>query len=333
MNARAPSNVSSHPVHVPVMMNEVLDFLSPKSGGIYVDGTFGVGGYARAILQACNCRLIAFDRDPEAVVRGLEMEKEYGARFKIIQKKFSTMKSALASENITAVDGIVLDVGVSSYQLDTPRRGFSFRFNGPLDMRMDFEGPTAADIVNTYKEDALAEIIFHYGEERFARKIAKKIVETRKLKKIETTFELADLVRSVVPRHADGIDPATRTFQALRIFVNNELEELQEGLEQAEILLKPEGRLVVVSFHSLEDRIVKTFLKKRESSRARTSRHAPQALREQGEGTFRPARKRVLKPTEEEIQRNPRARSAKLRAAIRTSQGVSIMKSPQDASI
>lgn len=320
MTFSAPSNGTSHPVHVPVMLNEVLDFLSPKSGGIYVDGTFGVGGYSRAILKACNCKLIAFDRDPEAVVRGLEFEKEFGDRFKMIRNRFSAMKDSLAKQGITSVDGIVLDVGVSSYQLDTPRRGFSFRYDGPLDMRMDFEGLTAGDVVNTYKEEALAEIIFHYGEERFARKIAKKIVETRKTKKIETTAELADLVRSVVPKSNDGIDPATRTFQALRIFVNNELEELQEVLEQAEDLLKPEGRLVVVSFHSLEDRIVKTFLKKRESTKAAVSRHMPQAFGEQGEGTFRLAHKRVLKPSEEETLKNPRARSAKLRAAIRTHQ-------------
>lgn len=301
--------------HVPVMLAEVLAALAPKDGAIYLDGTFGAGGYSRAILQAAKCDVIAIDRDPEAIARGAALKAEFGARLALIEGRFGAMDELSSARDI---DGVALDLGVSSPQIDDPARGFSFRGDGPLDMRMGSDGPSAADIVNTWPEGELADAIYRYGEERHSRRIAKKIVAFRAAKRIERTGELAEIVRACVPRSKDGIDPATRTFQALRIAANDELGELARGLAAAERLLKPGGRLAVVSFHSLEDRAVKEFLKKRSGGEDRGSRHLPAKAAPRAP-SFALLGRKGAKPGEAEIARNPRARSATLRVAERTS--------------
>jgi 16S rRNA (cytosine1402-N4)-methyltransferase len=303
--------------HISVLLSEVIDALAPRDGGFYLDATFGAGGYSVAMLGAARCSVAAIDRDPEAVARGKALESASDGRFTMIEGRFGDMDALLRDRGVNQVDGIALDIGVSSMQIDQAARGFSFAKDGPLDMRMEQSGPSAADLVNGAEEVALADIIFRYGEERLSRRVAKAIVAARKDKRFERTGELAALVRRVVPKHADGIDPATRTFQALRIAVNDELGELERGLAAAERLLAPGGRLAVVTFHSLEDRVVKTFLKTRGGEAARPSRHLPQAA-------FGPApsfallHRRAIRAGAEETQRNPRARSAKLRAASRT---------------
>jgi len=307
-----PSQASQNS-HIPVMLNEVLSSLSLHPNGIYVDGTFGMGGYSRAILQQASCAVFGIDRDPQAVKLGWDLEQE-NSRFKMIHGRFSEMKELLQSQGIEAVDGIALDLGVSSPQLDQKERGFSFRFEGPLDMRMGQEGATAAEIVNHYSEEQLSDIIFNYGEERYARRIARAIVKTRAEEMINTTLRLADIVRSVVPKSRDGIDPATRTFQGLRIYINRELEELSEGLEAAEALLAPGGRLVVVSFHSLEDRMVKDFFRKKSQAPKHVSRHLPM-LPTFSHSTLKVLTAKPLQATAEEVSTNPRSRSAKLRVA------------------
>nr|WP_068431887.1 16S rRNA (cytosine(1402)-N(4))-methyltransferase RsmH [Magnetospirillum sp. XM-1]CUW38588.1 S-adenosyl-dependent methyltransferase activity on membrane-located substrates\ len=304
--------------HIPVLLAEVIAALSPKAGGAYVDGTFGAGGYTKAILSASACRVWAIDRDPTAVARGRSLEQSQDGHFAMIEGRFGDMESLLRQQGVNQVDGIALDIGVSSMQIDQAERGFSFAKDGPLDMRMETKGPSAADMVNDTPEGELADIIYRYGEERLSRRVAKAIVEARRAKRFERTGELAEVVRRVVPRSGDGIDPATRTFQALRIAVNDELGELERGLEAAERLLVPGGRLAVVTFHSLEDRVVKGFLKARSGEAARPSRHVPQA---QGAGpvpTFTLQTRKAVAPGPEESRANPRARSAKLRAAIRT---------------
>ncbi|MBP2315281.1 16S rRNA (cytosine(1402)-N(4))-methyltransferase RsmH [Azospirillum soli] len=307
------------PIHVPVLLNEVVAALAPRDGGVYVDGTFGAGGYTRAILEAANCRVWGIDRDPQAIERGRQLAAAYPGRLEIVEGRFGDMGSLLAARGVESVDGVALDIGVSSPQIDEPERGFSFRFDGPLDMRMGRDGPTAADVVNTAEQDELADIIFHYGEERMARRVARAIVAARKDAPIERTRQLAEIVRSVVPKgKGDAIDPATRTFQALRIHVNDELGELRRGLAAAESLLKPGGRLAVVSFHSLEDREVKTFLKERSSPPPSPSRHAPTAPADARAPSFRLLSRKPIGPTEAEASSNPRARSARLRAAERT---------------
>ena len=304
--------------HRPVMLTEVLAVLSPRPGRVYVDGTFGAGGYSRAILDAADCAVWAIDRDPDAIRRGEDMAAEYPGRLHLIHGRFGEMDRLLAERNVTLVDGIALDIGVSSPQLDEAERGFSFRADGPLDMRMGAEGPSAADAVNELDETTLADIIWRLGEERKSRRVAHAIVEARKESPITRTLALAEIVRRAVPKSRDGIDPATRTFQALRIHVNDELGELDRALAAAERLLAPGGRLAVVAFHSLEDRRVKAFLRSRAGHAPRASRHLPMAQEEGRAPTFTLIKTGAIKPGTEETAANPRARSARLRGAERT---------------
>jgi 16S rRNA (cytosine1402-N4)-methyltransferase len=297
------------------MLAEVLAALNLRDGGHYVDGTFGGGGYTRAILEACDCRVLGIDRDPEAIARGQALVAAYPGRLTLMHGAFSDMDSLLAASGEIATNGVVLDLGVSSFQFDEPDRGFSFRADGPLDMRMAAEGMSAADFLNTADEREIADVLVRYGEERQARRIARAIVKARPLSR---TLELADLVSDVLGPAAQRlpIHPATRTFQALRIHVNDELGELTRALEAATEILAPDGRLVVVSFHSLEDRIVKRFLTERGKEAAQPSRHAPQATAV-NKPQYRLVSSKPLTPGEAEIHANPRARSAKLRAAER----------------
>ena len=312
--------------HIPVMLTEVVEALSPHSGGRYVDGTFGGGGYAAAILNEADCTVWAIDRDPSAVRAGHAMAERYDRRLTILHGRFGDMRDLLQQSSVTTVaslttvDGIALDLGLSSLQLGDAERGFSFCADGPLDMRMDGGdgGRSAADVVNTADEQTLADIIWRLGEERFARRIASAIAEHRATDPIRRTHQLAEIVRNVVPPARDRIDPATRTFQALRIHVNDELGELERGLNAAETLLATDGRLVVVSFHSLEDRTVKQFLRTRSGSAAGSSRHLPPPETARPP-TFRLLGRGVVRPSTQEINANPRARSARLRAAARTS--------------
>jgi len=300
--------------HIPVLAAEVLRFLEPRDGGVYVDGTFGAGGYTRAILDSADCRVIAIDRDESAIARGVELVAASNGRLALVEDRFSNLDDIARNAGHDAVDGVVFDVGVSSMQLDEAERGFSFRHDGPLDMRMGRSGPSAADLVAAASDRDLAAIIARLGEERFARPIARAIVKARGEAPIATTKQLAAIVERVVHARPGQIHPATRTFQALRICVNEELEELATALSAAECILRPGGRLVVVTFHSLEDRIVKTFLGER-SRVAAGSRHAPEARGPQPSFTL--LTKKPVTPSDEETARNPRARSAKLRAAER----------------
>jgi len=293
------------------MLPEVLDALSPVDGGIYVDGTFGAGGYARAILDAANCTVVAIDRDPDAQKRADEINND---RLIFIRGCFGDVERLLADAGIEKVDGFVLDLGVSSFQLDEAERGFSFRFDAPLDMRMDPQnGQSAADLIATTEENDLADLIYKYGEERKSRRIAHKICEVRSDTPIETTFQLADIVRSCLPkpRHNE-IDPATRTFQAIRIAVNDELGELERALQSAENILNPDGKMVVVSFHSLEDGLVKRFFRNKSGGEG-VSRYQPQI--DQSPAMFNLPSKKAIKPSQSEIDENPRSRSARLRIA------------------
>lgn len=307
--------------HIPVMLNEVLEALIPAEGKVYVDGTLGAGGYARGILNAeQNCKVIGVDRDQTAHDMAEKWGTDFSGRLILIKNSFANLESVLSDLKIDKVDGIVLDLGVSSMQFDEAERGFSFRFDAPLDMRMDRNsGQTAADIVNTMAEEPLANLIYLYGEERKSRHIAAAIVRARALSKIETTKQLAEIIRSVIhtsPR--DKIDPSTRTFQALRIAVNDELGELESVLSAAEKVLNVGGRLVVVTFHSLEDRIVKNFLNERARPAPSPSRHMPMAYdAPQNRLSFSLVTKKPVLPTESEMKINPRSRSAKLRAAIK----------------
>ncbi len=301
--------------HSPVLLAEFLTALQPRDAGLYVDGTFGAGGYSRALLAAARCRVIAIDRDPAAVAEGGALTREHPGHFTVIEGRFGDMEALLAPLGISAVDGIALDLGVSSPQLDQPERGFSFRADGPLDMRMGREGTTAADLVNTLSESALANLIYIYGEERFARRVARAIVAARREAPLTRTAELARIVRAAVPA-SGGIDPATRTFQALRMEVNDELGELERALLAAERLLAPGGRLAIVSFHSLEDRKVKDFLRERSEAAPKASRHRP-AL-PAAAASFKLLTRKPVTPGGAELERNPRARSARLRAAERT---------------
>lgn len=309
-------------LHIPVMKEEMIAAVAAQAGEVVVDGTFGAGGYTRAIL-ACEpqARVIAFDRDPNVKLLADALAREFPGHFLFIPSRFSAMVEQLAAAGIHAVDAIVLDIGVSSMQFDESLRGFSFQREAPLDMRMSGEGLSAADIVNEYGEAELVRILRDYGEERDARRITRAIIAARAAQKITTTTQLADIIRSAV-RGAGKmkIHPATRSFQALRIEVNQELAELEAALIAAEKLLKPGGRLVVVTFHSLEDRMVKEFMRARSQSAA-TSRHSPAALLAQGEdsvSTFRLTPTKAIAPSEKEVSLNPRARSAKLRCATRT---------------
>ena len=301
--------------HIPVLGSEAVEWLAPRAGGIYVDATFGAGGYSRAILGVAGTRVIGIDRDRTAIAGGFDLVERSEGRLELVQDRFSNLADVCAAQGVDAVDGVVMDVGVSSMQLDQAGRGFSFRFDGPLDMRMGQDGPTAADVVAKASEADLASIIYIFGEERNSRRIARAIVAARKEAPIATTRALAELVAKVVRAKPNEIHPATRTFQALRIFVNEELDELQEALAAAERVLKPGGRLVVVSFHSLEDRIVKNFFADRGKVSA-GSRHLPEVAH--AATSFEILTKRPVTPGEAEIAANPRARSAKLRAAART---------------
>jgi len=300
--------------HISVLGREAVEWLAPRAGGIYVDATFGAGGYSRAILDVSGTKVIGIDRDRTAIAGGIDLVDRSEGRLVLVQDRFSNLAAVCAAQGADAVDGVVMDVGVSSMQLDQAERGFSFRFDGPLDMRMGQEGPTAADVVAKASETDLANIIYIFGEERNSRRIARAIVAARKEAPIATTRALAELVAKVVRAKPNEIHPATRTFQALRIFVNEELDELQEALTAAERVLKPGGRLVVVSFHSLEDRIVKNFFADRGKVSA-GSRHLPEVA--QAATSFEILTKRPVTPGEAEIAANPRARSAKLRAGER----------------
>ncbi len=300
--------------HIPVLGAPALDFLNVHDGGVYIDATFGAGGYSRAILAAADCKVIGIDRDQSAIALGADLVQAANGRLTLIEDRFSNLDSVARDCGADGVDGVVLDLGVSSMQLDTAARGFSFRLDGPLDMRMGGQGASAADVVAAASERDLANIIFILGEERHSRAVARAIVKARVAAPIRTTAALADIVSAVVRSRPGDIHPATRTFQALRIFVNDELGELVAALQAAERILKPQGRLVVVSFHSLEDRIVKSFLAGHSDTRA-GSRHAPE--RKAPTPTFRLLTKRPVVADAEETARNPRARSAKLRAAER----------------
>jgi 16S rRNA (cytosine1402-N4)-methyltransferase len=303
--------------HVPVMLAEILSNLAPADGEVIVDGTFGGGGYAEAILRTATCTLWAIDRDPEAVARGAILAARYPGRLHVIEGSFGDMLSLLQAHGVTELDGVVLDLGVSSFQIDDPSRGFSFRVDGPLDMRMGGAGPTAADLIRTLPEGELADMLYRLGEERLSRRVARAIVAARAEAPIETTAQLAGIIRGVVPRSKDGIDPATRSFQALRLRVNDELGEIERALQAAAALLAPGGRLVVVSFHSLEDRIVKQFFAAAAGRAPAPSRHDPRGLAGRAAPRFRLLTAKAARPGAAEIDRNPRARSARLRALQR----------------
>jgi 16S rRNA (cytosine1402-N4)-methyltransferase len=310
-----PSVAGGPAGHVAVLLDEAMRLLAPAAGGVFVDGTFGAGGYSRAIL-AKGAVVIAIDRDPEAIAAGEALALHSGGRLTLVTGRFSDLDLIAQEHGHARVDGVVLDVGVSSMQLDKAARGFSFRADGPLDMRMGAEGPSAADVVNRLAPADLARIIAVLGEEKRARAVARAIAAAREKAPITSTLELARIVAGAVGRTTPGIDPATRTFQALRIFVNRELDELAAALGASERLLGEGGRLVVVAFHSLEDRIVKRFLADRSATLPGGSRHAPE--RAVPPPTFELMTPAPVSPSETEIAGNPRARSAKLRAARRT---------------
>ncbi len=303
--------------HIPVMLPEVLRHLAPQDGETHLDGTFGGGGYAAAILAAASCTLYAIDRDPAAIARGAALAAQHPGRLHLMEGRFGDMVALLAEYGVGALDGVVLDLGVSSFQIDTPARGFSFRTEGPLDMRMAASGPTAADLVNRLPEAELADTLYEFGEERLSRRIARAIVAARTVAPIETTQALADVIRGVVPKDGSGIDPATRSFQALRIRVNDELGEIERALTQAAALLAPGGRLVVVSFHSLEDRLVKRFMVNAAGRTPGPSRHDPRGLVQARAAEYRLLTTGAERPSAEEAAQNPRARSARLRALAR----------------
>jgi 16S rRNA (cytosine1402-N4)-methyltransferase len=303
--------------HVPVLLEEVRAALEPCAGGVVVDGTFGAGGYTRALLDAHpQTRVLAIDRDPDAIRAGGDLRAAYPGRLTLAEGRFGDLEAIVRDAGLDQVAGVVLDIGVSSMQIDQAERGFSFRADGPLDMRMEQAGRSAADLVNEESEALLADVFYHYGEERRARAVARAVIEARRKAPITTTRQMADLVAAHVRAEPGGVHPATRVFQALRIAVNDELGELLRALEGAERVLAPGGRLVVVTFHSLEDRIVKQFLAGRAGRLPAASRHMPQVMSEAP--SFRLVAKGVVAPGDAEIARNPRARSAKLRAAERT---------------
>jgi 16S rRNA (cytosine1402-N4)-methyltransferase len=316
----APSGAAGGPVrHRPVMLREVLSSLSLKDGGVYLDGTFGAGGHTRAILEAANCRVIGLDRDQSAIAMGADLVAAMQGRLVLAEARFSDLDQVARNLGFDALDGVLLDLGVSSMQIDEAERGFSFRRDGPLDMRMGKDGPSAADIVNEWPEAELALVFATLGEERRARAVARAIVQVRAEKPIARTGELADIIRRVVHGRPDEIDPATRSFQALRLLVNEELHEIGEALFAAERILKPGGRLAVIAFHSLEDRIVKTFFNARGRASS-PSRHMPDT--EKAEPTFQLISRKPIAPADSEVRENPRARSAKLRVVERTAAAV-----------
>jgi len=321
MTIAAPGQAPSQtPRHIPVLVDAVLAALTPHDDGIYIDATFGAGGYSEALLGAARCRVFGIDRDPDAVARGRALAEKHGGRLTLITGPFGDIERLIGPFSPGPIAGIAFDLGVSSMQLDEAERGFSFRQDGPLDMRMSREGASAAELIARVSERELAALIQALGEERFAGRIARAIVAAQRRQPLATTGELADIVRGAIPRQSarrePGLDPATRTFQALRIAVNDELGELDRGLAAAERLLMPGGRLAVVSFHSLEDARVKAFLRQR-SEVTRGSRHLP-PLPGGPAPSFVVHTRRPVRPGAAEIARNPRARSARLRAAERT---------------
>jgi 16S rRNA (cytosine1402-N4)-methyltransferase len=303
--------------HIPVLRDEAVAMLQPRDDGVYLDGTFGGGGYARAILDAASCRLWAIDRDPAAIARGAALAASYPGRLHILQGRISEILNLMSEAGVNSLDGAVFDLGVSSYQIDDPARGFSFRQDGPLDMRMGSSAMTAAMLIETVSESDLADILYEFGEEKASRRIAAAIIDRRGQQKFETTADLAGVIRSVVRPDKSGIDPATRSFQALRIAVNEELADISLALEQAAALLAPGGRLVVVSFHSLEDRAVKRFFAAASGRAPGASRHDPASFQHVAAPQFRLLTGSPKTASADEVRRNPRARSAKLRAMER----------------
>ena len=326
MSAQQDASPSHNSGHIPVLLDEVLSALSAKSGDVIVDGTFGAGGYSRAILDSADITLYGIDRDPAAIERARNFKETYGDRFSILEGCFGDMQSLLGDVGVAQVDGVVLDIGVSSFQIDEAERGFSFQSDGPLDMRMSLKGETAADVVNNYGEEEIANIIYEFGEERKSRWIANAIVKRRLETPFSKTSELAAVVAKAIgfkrKKNGKSIHPATKTFQALRIHVNDELGELKRALNASVLLLKPGGRLIVVSFHSLEDRIVKLFMIEQSGQKPSGSRHLPQAMTAGPAPTFKIEKKGAIKPSDDEIGRNPRARSSRLRVAVRTEAAV-----------
>ncbi len=325
----APNHAESKAIgtHIPVMLTEMLATLRPRDGAVYLDGTFGGGGYTRAMLERAQCHVWAIDRDETAIARGAALAAQYPDRLHLLHGRFGDMLTMLTAAGVHALDGIVLDIGVSSFQIDDPARGFSFMTDGPLDMRMGRHGTdgrtdgevTAATLVNTLPEHELANILFQLGEERASRRVARAIVVARAEAPIETTGRLASIIRAVLPPDKSGHHPATRSFQALRLKVNDELGEIERGLAQAALLLNPGGRVVVISFHSLEDRIVKRFMTEVSGRTPAPSRHDPRGLAPDriGAPRFRLVTPKALRPDAAEIAVNPRARSARLRAIER----------------
>ena len=306
--------------HKPVMCEEVLSILNPSDGCVYLDGTLGAGGHSRKILESADCSVIGIDKDPTAIELCKDLEVQYGNKFLSINGSFGNLSQHLNSIGINKIDGILLDLGTSSMQLGTPERGFSFQFDAPLDMRMTQTGERAYDIINSLSEDSLADIIFYFGEERRSRKIAKAIVNKRKIKKIKTTFDLNEIILSVKKANNKKIHPATKTFQALRIYINNELKDLYEALISIEKVLSEKGRLVVISFHSLEDRIVKNFIRENSIPLRKYDPKNPDKI-------FVYENRKVIKPSEYEVKKNRRSRSAKLRWVFRSSLKLSQLNS------
>jgi 16S rRNA (cytosine1402-N4)-methyltransferase len=304
--------------HIPVLLNEVLEYIGPKDGEIYVDGTFGAGGYTKAMLDAAGCRVFAIDCDPNVVQFANKMAKEYQGRFKFLSGKFSQMAELLRKEGIEKVNGVVLDIGISSMQVDEAGRGFSFMRDGPLDMRMSAAGIDAAAFINNADEKELADVIYKYGGEKKSRYIAKAVLQARAKAPISTTTQFAEIVRGAVRGKKGNIDPATRSFQAIRIWVNDELGELERALGAAKSILAPGGRLVVVSFHSLEDSIIKEFFNKESGKDEGQSRHMPLIDSGKPKPEMELITRKVIIPSDREVGNNPRARSAKLRAACRS---------------
>ena len=322
MSHEAAATLLRDPGHVPVLLDEIIHALDLSDNDIIVDGTFGGGGYSAAVLQSADVTLYGIDRDPTAAERGAAFTAAVGERFTLLQGCFGDMEALLADKGVTAVDAIVLDIGVSSFQIDQAERGFSFMKDGPLDMRMSRSGESAADVVNTYDEDDIANIIYKFGDEPKSRFIARAIVEAREEAPFTTTLQLAEVIRGAVhvsrKKGKKFTHPATKSFQALRIHVNDELGELDRALYAAERLLKTGGRLVVVSFHSLEDGLVKRFMIDRAGLKPSGSRHLPQHAEAGPPPTFALRKKSAIKPGDAEVERNPRARSSRLRVAIRT---------------
>lgn len=306
--------------HLPVMKDEMLEMLKPKQGGTYIDGTFGAGGYSKAILESADCHVFAIDRDPSTRDFARKLEENFSSRFVWLLGNFADMCSLLASHGVDKVNGVVLDLGISSMQVDNAGRGFSFKQDGPLDMRMSQQGASAADIINNAPEEELADILYYYGEEKAARRIARAIVKAREEEKITTTRQLADIIRATIGK-SGKIDPATRSFQALRIHVNQELDAIEAGLQAATSMLAPGGRMVVVSFHSLEDRMVKRFFYSRCGRLGEQSRHLPTSQVAAAAPHFFMPKPEKRTPGKREASSNPRARSATLRTLERATVG------------